>query len=148
LLLVPTSVAMLAAALATARRIDLPVTILGGGTNVLVSDRGVRGLIVRLGRAFDYRRWELVDDGSSAVVEVGAATRLRSSSPVVQRAWWHRVRRRNSRIGRRRRANAGAFGGSWRWRLHLGRHARWRGRRSRAFVPRFLVPKVAHETRS
>ena len=36
------------AALAAARTDGLPVTILGGGSNVLVSDRGVRGLVIRL----------------------------------------------------------------------------------------------------
>ena len=34
-------------ALKLARDADVPVTILGGGSNVLVADRGVRGLIVR-----------------------------------------------------------------------------------------------------
>jgi UDP-N-acetylmuramate dehydrogenase len=34
-------------ALALARREHVPVTILGGGSNVLVSDRGVRGLVIR-----------------------------------------------------------------------------------------------------
>lgn len=36
------------AALAAARADGLPVTILGGGSNVLVSDRGLRGLVIRL----------------------------------------------------------------------------------------------------
>lgn len=31
-------------------RIRLPLTVLGGGTNVLISDSGVRGLVVRLNR--------------------------------------------------------------------------------------------------
>jgi len=35
------------AALRIARAVGVPVTILGGGSNVLVSDRGVRGLVVR-----------------------------------------------------------------------------------------------------
>ncbi len=34
-------------ALQIARRNDVPVTILGGGSNVLVGDGGVRGLVVR-----------------------------------------------------------------------------------------------------
>lgn len=34
-------------ALAAARAAGVPVTVLGGGSNVLVSDRGVRGLVVR-----------------------------------------------------------------------------------------------------
>lgn len=57
------------------------MTRLGGGTNVLVSDRGIRGLVVRLGREFDYRRWsepagEHGEHGEQVAVEVGAATRL------------------------------------------------------------------------
>jgi UDP-N-acetylmuramate dehydrogenase len=35
-------------ALAIAREASLPVTVLGGGSNVLVADRGVRGLVIRL----------------------------------------------------------------------------------------------------
>ena len=35
-------------ALAVAREHGLPVTVLGGGSNVLVSDGGVRGLVIRL----------------------------------------------------------------------------------------------------
>ena len=36
------------AAVAAARADGLPITILGGGSNVLVSDAGVRGLVIRL----------------------------------------------------------------------------------------------------
>ncbi len=71
----PTAVASLASALLAARRHGIPVTRLGGGTNVLVSDRGIRGLVVRLGREFDYRRWQEAD-GEHVPVEVGAASRL------------------------------------------------------------------------
>ncbi len=39
-------------ALAAAHRYLTPVFCLGAGTNLLVSDRGVRGLVIRLGRAF------------------------------------------------------------------------------------------------
>lgn len=35
-----------------AARIGLPVSVVGGGTNTLAADRGVRGLVVRLGRGF------------------------------------------------------------------------------------------------
>ncbi len=45
--------AALLEALGFARREGLPVTLLGGGSNVLVADRGVRGLVIRIrgGRA-------------------------------------------------------------------------------------------------
>ena len=42
------SEAELRGALAAARESGLPVTLLGGGSNVLVSDGGVRGLVVRV----------------------------------------------------------------------------------------------------
>ena len=42
------SVDELRSLLAIARATDVPVTVLGGGSNVIVSDHGVRGLVVRL----------------------------------------------------------------------------------------------------
>src|ERR671933_622998 len=50
-LLEPSSADELIEAVETAREHDVPVTILGGGTNVLVLDGGIRGLTVRLARA-------------------------------------------------------------------------------------------------
>lgn len=38
----------LVCALRTARKFDVPTTILGNGTNVLISDRGIAGLVIRL----------------------------------------------------------------------------------------------------
>jgi len=75
LLFEPDTPGTLAHVLAAAGKSTVPLTRLGGGTNVLVSDRGVRGLVVRLGREFDYRRWEPENDGA-VEVEVGASTRL------------------------------------------------------------------------
>jgi len=39
-----------AAILSLASRLSVPVFLLGGGTNILVADRGIRGLVVDLGR--------------------------------------------------------------------------------------------------
>jgi UDP-N-acetylmuramate dehydrogenase len=44
--------AELADALAIASRNEVPAFCLGTGTNILISDRGVRGLVLRLGRGF------------------------------------------------------------------------------------------------
>ncbi len=44
----PRGIAELQRALEAARRAGAPVTVLGGGSNVLVSDRGVAGLVLRL----------------------------------------------------------------------------------------------------
>ncbi|MGF1470842.1 MAG: UDP-N-acetylmuramate dehydrogenase [Rubrobacteraceae bacterium] len=49
-LLEPRSVEELVEAVLIARDHDIPVTILGGGTNVLVRDGGVRGLVIRLAK--------------------------------------------------------------------------------------------------
>ncbi len=50
-LLEPSSVEELIGAVEKARTYGIPVTILGGGTNVLVLDGGVRGLTVRLAKS-------------------------------------------------------------------------------------------------
>jgi len=42
------SIDELVAAVAVARASGIPVTLLGGGSNVLVADRGIRGLVVRV----------------------------------------------------------------------------------------------------
>ncbi len=50
-LLEPSSADELIEAIETAREHDIPVTLLGGGTNVLVLDGGIRGLTIRLAKA-------------------------------------------------------------------------------------------------
>ncbi len=41
----------LAGVLAAARKFNVPVTVLGNGSNVLVRDKGIRGLVIQLGNA-------------------------------------------------------------------------------------------------
>lgn len=48
-----------------------PVLVLGSGTNVLVADRGVRGIVVHLGRGLQFVEWQVA--GDEAVVRAGAA---------------------------------------------------------------------------
>src|SRR5919112_183382 len=50
-LLEPRSADEVISAVKKASEHDIPVTILGGGTNVLVRDGGVRGLTIRLAKA-------------------------------------------------------------------------------------------------
>ena len=50
-LLEPRGVEELVEAVQTAHEHDVPVTVLGGGTNVLVLDGGIRGLTIRLAKA-------------------------------------------------------------------------------------------------
>lgn len=53
-LLEPKSVGDLISAAEKAREHDIPVTILGGGTNVLVRDGGIRGLTIRLAKSLTH----------------------------------------------------------------------------------------------
>src|SRR5687768_3811495 len=49
----------------------VPVSVLGNGSNVLVSDLGIRGAVIRLGR--DFKRIEWRDSESGVRIEAGAA---------------------------------------------------------------------------
>lgn len=55
-----------------ARDAGLPLAVLGGGTNVLVADAGIPGIVMALGKSFATLR-EMPRDGGGAVWEVGAA---------------------------------------------------------------------------
>ena len=55
----------------------LPWLALGGGMNILVSDNGIRGLVIRLGKAFDYARL----DGMTLIA--GAAANLSSVAKMA-----------------------------------------------------------------
>ena len=50
---------------------SIPFSLLGKGSNVLVSDRGVRGAVLRLGDDFKRAAWR--EEGDGTFVEVGAA---------------------------------------------------------------------------
>lgn len=49
-LILPQTVEQVIALAKTAQKAELPLTIIGGGTNVLVSDKGIRGLVMVLTR--------------------------------------------------------------------------------------------------
>lgn len=61
----------LLALLRTARDQGVPVGVLGIGTNVLVSDRGMRGIVIKLGRALGTFSWQERD--GQVQVRAGAA---------------------------------------------------------------------------
>jgi UDP-N-acetylmuramate dehydrogenase len=65
--LVPDSQEQLAAAIRVLHRHGVPWTVLGRGSNTLVSDKGVRGAVVKLGAGFDFAQF----DGSA--VRAGAS---------------------------------------------------------------------------
>src|SRR5438105_2155039 len=67
----------LSAALAAADRYSTPVFCLGAGTNLLISDRGIRGLALKLGPGFA----EVTIEGPN--VSAGGATQFRALVEVV-----------------------------------------------------------------
>ncbi len=70
----PTSVEQLQVVITLLHEHAVPYLVLGGGTNLLVSDKGVRGVVVRLGDKFNYQCWTEAEHGS--LVRVGAARPL------------------------------------------------------------------------
>ena len=60
---------------ALAAAADLPLFVLGGGTNILVSDRGVRGVVLHLGRPLASLEWHA--NGKGLHVRAGAALPLK-----------------------------------------------------------------------
>lgn len=51
--------------------------VMGGGTNLLVKDRGIRGVVICLGQGFDYIK-EVFSSNDGVLVEAGAGVRLSS----------------------------------------------------------------------
>jgi len=68
------SSAALAQLLPLLKRHRTPICFLGNGSNVLISDRGVRGAVIRL--AGDFKRAEWKEEGEAVWLEVGAACAL------------------------------------------------------------------------
>ncbi len=67
-LVIPRSVGELRAVVGWLYAAGEPFVVLGRGSNVLVSDRGVRGVVVKVGGGLDRVRW----DGTRVVAEAGA----------------------------------------------------------------------------
>ena len=68
------TVEQLSAVLRLAREQEIPVMLLGRGSNLLVSDKGIRGVVLQLGG--DFQKITLLEDGCA--VRAGAAASLRA----------------------------------------------------------------------
>lgn len=91
---------------------SVPVFLLGGGTNILVSDKGVRGVVVKLGDGFNYTRW--TEAPTAATVQVGAANSLGRFVREAVRKGYRGVEFAEGipgTVGGGLLMNAGAFGG-------------------------------------
>ena len=97
---------------ALAAAADLPHFVLGGGTNILVSDRGVRGVVLHLGRALASIEWRT--NGNGLHVRAGAALpfkRLVTESVARDLAGLEFAEGIPGTVGGGLLMNAGAFGG-------------------------------------
>ena len=74
LLVLPDTPAELGAVLRTAGAHAVRVTLLGGGSNLLVADGGIPGIVVKLGRGFAHLAWRERESGCE--VRAGAAVRF------------------------------------------------------------------------
>ena len=74
LLVLPDTPAELGAVLRTAGAHAVRVTLLGGGSNLLVADGGIPGIVVKLGRGFAHLAWRERESGGE--VRAGAAVRF------------------------------------------------------------------------
>lgn len=93
--------------------LQLPVFLLGGGTNLVVSDRGVRGVTIKLGRSFARTEW-LAEDASGADVVAGAAANFKRVVLEICSRGYRGVEFGEGipgTVGGGVRMNAGAFGG-------------------------------------
>ena len=144
LYLEPESEADLAAAARAIAETGLPYAVIGKGSNVLVSDRGFEGLVLRLGRGY---RWAARDgdrvDGRRLDAAAGARRRrarhaprrtgLRRGDPCIVRRSGEDERRRPRRgDGRRRRRRSrcsGSLEGTWNAPMPPRRGSRTGGRR-------------------
>lgn len=67
--------------IAMAKEYQIPVTIIGNGSNLLVGDKGIRGLVVSFGKAADYVNAEgkRITAGAGALLSKIAAEALKNS---------------------------------------------------------------------
>ena len=114
LLAMPANEAQLARALELAREMALPVLVMGGGSNLIVRDGGVRGLVLALGEHF--ARVEV--RGGTVLAQAGA--RLAQVSAAAQQAGLSGLEFAAGipgTVGGGVAMNAGAYGGELRDRL-------------------------------
>lgn len=69
----PSTIEELATLLRSARGLGLPIWVLGGGTNSLVPDQGVRGLVVHLGKGFRFVQVLSHEEEPTVQLRCGAA---------------------------------------------------------------------------
>ena len=81
----PSTVEEIASALAAAAALEVPVTIIGKGSNVLVRDGGVRGLVIHIGEHFARISDPVpLPDGRSAITAQGGAALIALANAAAE----------------------------------------------------------------
>ena len=84
----PSSLPELVELLQTASRLEIPVSVVGGGTNLLVPDHGVKGVVIHLGKAFRIVELLPLSEEGHARVRCGASVLTqRLVSMATQQGW-------------------------------------------------------------
>jgi len=60
---------------------DIPLTIIGNGSNLLVKDNGIRGITIKL----DFNEIEIEENKDEIIVSVGAGVKLGMLSSILQK---------------------------------------------------------------
>jgi len=84
----PSTQEELVALLREAARMGVPVSVVGGGTNTLAADRGVRGLVVRLGRGFQTLQELSAAEEPTVLVRCGAGLSTQRLVLLAARLGW------------------------------------------------------------
>lgn len=95
-----------AAAVRAGRQLQLPVYVFGGGSNLLVNDEGIKGLVIHMGNQ------QVMIDGSAVIAGAGAlsgALARRSAEAGLSGLEW--MIGLPGTVGGAVRGNAGMFGG-------------------------------------
>jgi UDP-N-acetylmuramate dehydrogenase len=85
----PQSEEQLKAILQWTRQTQTPYLVIGGGTNLLVRDGGIRGLVIHLGRLAAQITWQLQE--SKVYVDAGAATPTRRICRLALQQGWRGI---------------------------------------------------------
>ncbi len=94
-------------AIKVAKRLKLPVFVLGGGSNLLVSDQGFKGLVIKLKNSNDYSLKNNIIS-ASAGVELGKLVKFSVKNSLEGLEWAGGL---PGSLGGAVRGNAGAFSG-------------------------------------
>jgi UDP-N-acetylmuramate dehydrogenase len=104
----PATVAELAAVVRAAAAGGVPLTVLGAGSNLLVGDGGIRGVVVKLGAGFRRVVWTATGVTAGAALQVGKLARAAAARGLGGLEFAEGI---PGTVGGALFMNAGAYGG-------------------------------------